>query len=149
MAAATKCDNCGKMIGKLEEKHVWQEEHVVCGPCITKLSSVQEVGVTRVPPAPPAEQVRTVYVQQGPPQDQKRVQLIEKTGKEWKAAQAAGCLAVFAGLVLICVGGSMASQPGVKPDAAAGGTAALGILVILAGFAVLVVARIGAWWNHG
>lgn len=38
-AAQETCENCGRMIGKLEPAHVWQG-NVVCSDCITRLAAL-------------------------------------------------------------------------------------------------------------
>ena len=59
------------------------------------------------------------------------VQTIEKTGKDWKVAQAVGAVAMLLGLPTCVVSG----------DA--------GAVVMLLGLATFIVGRVGAWWFHG
>jgi len=71
---AETCDNCGRVIGKLETPHLLHGEHVVCADCYQRLH-----------PQPP-------------------VQTIEATAKLWKAVQAIGVLGILVGVVMLVIG---------------------------------------------
>lgn len=65
------------------------------------------------------------------------VQTIEQTGKGWKQAQLAGVV-----LVLLSVLAFVWSIDGqVDP--------VLAVILFAAGFTLLVMGRLGAWWYHG
>lgn len=95
------------------------QSHIVCARCIHLLP--QAPPTRAAPPAVP------------------RVQTIERTGKQWKAYGCLGAIATLTGTILVFAGYSM----GNVPLTAAGG------ISIAAGFLLLLIARIGAWWYHG
>lgn len=33
------CENCGRQIGNLEQKHIWKEAHTVCAECFARLQA--------------------------------------------------------------------------------------------------------------
>lgn len=65
---------------------------------------------------------------------------VEQTGKSWKALQ----LLAVVGLVWAIIWGSMLpeTKKGVAMDVRP-------ILLGVGSFAALVLAKLGAWWNHG
>jgi len=65
----------------------------------------------------------------------------QKTSKKWKFLQLISVLSIIVGLV--CVFSNIGD--GKEPGAALG----LGILAIIGGFILFIIARIGAWWFHG
>jgi hypothetical protein len=69
----------------------------------------------------------------------RRVQTIEATGKRWKGMQAIGSLALIGGLVVGGVGLNSGREDFVG----------LGLLLLIGGVALTVLARLGAWWYHG
>lgn len=66
-----------------------------------------------------------------------RVQIIEKTGRRWKAIRVVGWLLVVVGVLRA------------SPATHAGDTSRLGWLVAGAGVACIVTSKAGAWWYHG
>ncbi|HVS73146.1 MAG TPA: hypothetical protein VHQ47_17960 [Phycisphaerae bacterium] len=133
------CENCGRTIGKLETPRVWQE-HIVCGTCHRHLTGTAVVPAASVTPSPlekppPPPHVLMVAAERHRP----HVQTIEATGKRWKGMQAFGSLAIVAGLVLGVMGFT-----GSGPE-----FTGFGLLLLVAGVGVTVVARLGAWWYHG
>jgi hypothetical protein len=73
--------------------------------------------------------------------DDRRPVLIEQTGKTWKAQL---IFAILVGMLsgLIFVVGASA-----KPKSE--GAIAIGAIGVFVSFIWLIVARLGAWWNHG
>ena len=71
----------------------------------------------------------------------RRVQLIEQTGKLWKAVQLFGALASIAGTVTACAG--------INAGNGSSSTTPVGFLILVLGLVVFVVGRIGGWWYHG
>ena len=63
--------------------------------------------------------------------DRHDVRTIEQTAKRWKAWEAGGWLAAFAGLGLMAVNGW------------------LGVACSFAGLVTIIYAKIGGWWHHG
>lgn len=73
------------------------------------------------------------------PPPRPRVQLIEQTGKEWKALQLIGGLGIVVGMGLLCAGFSTGNTNTVPP----------GAICLLLGLPLMLIGRFGAWWNHG
>jgi hypothetical protein len=67
---------------------------------------------------------------------QRHVQTIEKTGKQYKAMMAVGVLLILIGGGMIGVGISTGQHSN-------------GLALLVGGFALYLLARIAAWWNHG
>lgn len=72
---------------------------------------------------------------QGP----RRVQIIEQTGRRWKAVRALGWLLISVGAVVLVA--ELAADD--SRDAA------VGVWTGLAGVACLWISRAGAWWYYG
>lgn len=72
------------------------------------------------------------------------VQTIEKTGKKWKLLMLIGSV-MFIGGIGTCVASMQSATSSSDPSPVLG----LASLVAIVGFLVAVVARVGAWWNHG
>jgi hypothetical protein len=70
-----------------------------------------------------------------------KVQTVEATGKDWKAAQLVGALMLLAGFWLICSGVGSGSDDGRRGLA--------GFIMAAGGFITWLVGRIGGWWYHG
>jgi len=68
-----------------------------------------------------------------------RVQIIEKTGRGWKAIRVLGWLLVAGGALVLRA----------SPTTQAAGGRPLGWLIAGAGVACLVTSKAGAWWYHG
>ena len=68
-----------------------------------------------------------------------RVQIIEKTGRGWKAIRVLGWLLVVGGVLVLRA----------SPTTHAAGGRPLGWLIAGAGVACLVTSKAGAWWYHG
>ena len=66
------------------------------------------------------------------------VQTIEKTSKTWKGLMVLAVLIMGAGMVFVAVALNGASAAWVFAS-----------ILLLGGFVVYLVARIGAWWYHG
>jgi hypothetical protein len=66
--------------------------------------------------------------------------VVELTAKRWKGLQAAGIGALLLGVVM-CVGS-------VSGEGSAG-TVTAATLLMVAGAATVLVARLLAWWHHG
>jgi hypothetical protein len=60
-----------------------------------------------------------------------QVQTIEATGKSWKAKQLLSALAMCVGIVTVFI------------------SPTFGTLLLIGGFFFFILARLGAWWNHG
>ncbi len=71
------------------------------------------------------------------PQPNPGVQTIERTGKQFKAMQAFGCLGVIIAIALIINGRS------------SGNGSVFGEALPLAAIVLLVGGIVGAWWYHG
>ena len=67
-------------------------------------------------------------------------QIVEATGKGWKLIQAAGVLALFFGVAQACKVWNVGQEPD-APNLVA--------FWLITGVAVIIVGRVGAWWNHG
>ena len=95
------------------------------------------------PAVPPQPQPTVVYYQQVVAPPPPRVQLIEKTSKYWKAQMVWSVLLMFAGM-----GGCALSSA--MPDAeTARAVAWICMAAFLGGLVWYVIARVGAWWDHG
>lgn len=70
-------------------------------------------------------------------------QTIEKTSKHHKGMQLVGVLISSLGVVSIVTGVTSTSLG--DPQ----GWIGLGFLLFVAGFVVLLVGQVGAWWHHG
>ena len=70
---------------------------------------------------------------------QVRPVVIEQTSKKWKGAQLV-CAAVAIGSMLFVAVGAASES---------GAIVALGVLGVLGGLVAFLIARIGAWWDHG
>jgi hypothetical protein len=120
-----QCVNCGAMIGRLEQSAEWAG-HVVCMPCLSRLS----------PEAVPVV-YRTVAAGSSTPGE--RPVVIEQTAKFYKGWQAIGAVLLLAGLIWAYI--AIRERNDVL------------ILVSLCGAALGAVfytyGRIGAWWHHG
>jgi len=68
-----------------------------------------------------------------------RAQIIEKTGRGWKAIRVLGWLLVVVGVLVLRA--SLATH--------AGDTRRFGWLITGVGAACLITSRVGAWWYHG
>jgi len=68
-------------------------------------------------------------------QAKKNVVTIEKTSKPIKGAQAAGCLTVILGIIMMGIGSSKFFS-------------GLGFLLFLAGFMTILVSIFARWWRH-
>ena len=66
------------------------------------------------------------------------VQTIEQTSKKWKILAIAGAMIMMTGLCGFC-------NPDVQSDLE---IALVGVTAV-AGFLILIVSRLGAWWEHG
>jgi hypothetical protein len=66
--------------------------------------------------------------------------LIEKTGKFWKFQMLLSSIAAILGVMMSCAGNQ---TPGGQSFGA------IGTLLLIGGIFWFVVARIGAWWEHG
>lgn len=78
------------------------------------------------------------------------VQTIELTGKGWKAQMLLAALMTIIGMILIFAGSGVIDVHQ-RPDIR-GGNAALsgfGGFILVVGLIWFVLARIGAWWDHG
>ena len=73
------------------------------------------------------------------PQGLRSVQVIEKTGKRWKATRALGWLLVVSGVLVLFAKWAADDPRGVAPGWWVAGT----------GVACLWIGRAGAWWYHG
>ena len=71
--------------------------------------------------------------------DPRSVQVIERTGKGWKAFRALGWLLILVGVVVLVRELEARDATGVT----------LGWSICGAGVACLVTSRAGAWWYHG
>ena len=71
--------------------------------------------------------------------DPRRVQIIEKTGRGWKAVRVLGWLLILIG-VLVLRAGRAAHDFGGDP---------VGWWIGGAGVACLITSKAGAWWYHG
>lgn len=147
-AATAQCENCGRAIGRLEMPWNW-DGHLVCQDCAARLSpadvpqqqsqSPTQVNVSVTAPA--------YYTTTGAG---RRTVTVERTGKVWKAQIAMSTLCTIVGVVTLC-GAAGASGSGVS---AIGGVA-LGVIGLAGlgltafGLAWFILARMGAWWNHG
>src|SRR2546427_4056899 len=67
------------------------------------------------------------------------VQVIERTGRRWKAIRALGWLLISVGAVVLVAELAADDSGGV----------ALGWWIGVAGVACLITSRAGAWWYHG
>ena len=81
----------------------------------------------------------TVVTPPDPPPGPPDVQTIEATGKDWKVVQAMGAGVMVLG-VLSCAGGLSSNSSSVV---------APGAWLSLAGLALFIIGRVGAWWEHG
>lgn len=124
------CENCGRIIGKLEAAHV-VNEHVVCDECNERLRSKS---AKELPYA-------TAQLQQLP-SDSRPVQIIEATAKSWKLIQAATVLGMAVAIGLMMAGFFARKEPTMALVV----TGAAGFIVSALGYAV---GRVGAWWYHG
>lgn len=68
------------------------------------------------------------------------VQTVEQTGKKWKLP-----MAIFGGMAAL--GGILFAASYDKGEL--GGAGALGAVLLAIGLVGFIVARIGAWWQHG
>jgi hypothetical protein len=80
---------------------------------------------------------------------QPRVQMIEKTGKRWKAAMLIGALLTIVGCSGILLAFSAVDHNLPNASSETGKRVALWLLLAVPGFIIYVIARVGAWWNHG
>jgi hypothetical protein len=71
--------------------------------------------------------------------DPRRVQIIEKTGRGWKAVRVLGWLLIVAG-VMVLRAGRATRDPSRAP---------VGWWIAGAGVACLITGKAGAWWYHG
>lgn len=80
-----------------------------------------------------------------------KVQTIQKTGKVWKAMGLVGFLLLATGLACIVIFFANAEKldDGSGSDGWLALAGLLGFLGTPVGLLTLVIARIGAWWNHG
>ena len=81
----------------------------------------------------------------------KTIYTVEQTGKRWKGIQAIGCVSMVAGLGLVITGTTIiraASGRGLSTIALST-QSVIGILILLIGFGVQALGRLGAWWFHG
>ena len=122
------CAHCHKRIGQLEPVYAWNEQ-VICADCQRTLGAAASQ-----PTAAPI----TVVV------ERPRVQLIERTAKFWKAQVVLALLLMLLGLGMTGVGVYLMLYPPI-----AHGSLALGGVVLCVGFIWLLIARAGAWWEHG
>ena len=77
--------------------------------------------------------------QQAPTVDARAVQTIEKTAKKWKGTQLVGALLGFIGVVEMFMPPFFTDSP----------YRGWGLMLALAGLAIILVARTFAWWYHG
>jgi hypothetical protein len=135
------CENCGRLIGKLETPWL-HGEHVVCTECWQRLKTETGVEPRPQPPPPqyaPVQLASTQYVAPIPVRPP-AVQTVEQTGKKWKLQiLLASALSMLGALVLFTSFGSE------NPGAGAG----LGCLALTIGLFWFVIVRIMAWWHHG
>ena len=75
------------------------------------------------------------------PLGRSRPQVVEQTGKGWKAVQLVGALPAIGGVVAMLVG--------MDGGASQSGLTAFGLLAALVGPLVFAFGRAGAWWFHG
>ena len=68
-----------------------------------------------------------------------RVQIIEKTGRGWKAIRLLGWLLVTGGVLMLRA----------SPETHAADARRFGWLIAGAGVACIVTSKAGAWWYHG
>ncbi len=67
------------------------------------------------------------------------VQIIEKTGRGWKAVRVLGWLLIFGGVLVLRAG--RATHASSRPP--------IGWWITGAGIACLITSKAGAWWYHG
>lgn len=70
-----------------------------------------------------------------------KVQTVEQTSKRYKLQQLLSVLLIGVGVIVV-ISGVSAEQP-------SGGSAAVGTLLIVAGFIWYIIARFTTWWHHG
>lgn len=129
-ATAETCDNCGRVIGKLETPYV-HGEHVVCADCYQRLHPQPQAVAYATPPQ---------YAPQHAAAPHPPVQTIEATAKLWKAVQAIGVLDILVGVVMLIIGIQTQGNPRLT---------AIGGLLFVLGFIGYSVGRVCAWWFHG
>ena len=142
------CANCGRTIGRLETPWHWAG-HVVCQECASRLSPPDEQTATAPQPQVNVTVSAPTYY---PPASYggRRAVTIERTSKVWKAQMVLAALCAILGVALAS---AAANMPGSGIASVGGmGTRSImgvGVLMVIAGVAWFIVARIGAWWNHG
>lgn len=75
-----------------------------------------------------------------------RAQVVEQTGKQWKALQLFGGLGVAVGTVMLCSGLATAGNKGWKQQEPAFD---IGCGIAIVGIVVFLIGKIGGWWHHG
>lgn len=123
------CAHCQKPIGQLEPVYAWNEK-VICGDCEKTLESVSSQ-------RPPTTRESVFHQPTG-------VQLIERTSKFWKFQIVLGLLVTLIGLLLAGVGVYRFVIPPATTN-----WFGMGGVVTLIGIVWLVLAKAGAWWDHG
>jgi len=124
------CANCDREIGRLEEAYLWKNTPV-CAECYAKLNLGSPV---RPPTASLPESPAGPPTSPAAPPPQRAVQTVEQTSKTWKGLQLLGGVAMALGFGCCLLAGE--ENPG--------GTAVL----LVGGFIVYMIARVGAWWHH-
>lgn len=70
---------------------------------------------------------------------------VERTSKFWKAQKVIASLLCIVGVTLACAGVQMVNGPNDGTPFIGG----IGGLLLLVGVCWFIIARIGAWWDHG
>jgi hypothetical protein len=113
------CNNCERTIGNLEQAYVYNDK-TVCKECNALLHIK-----TNDEPASNSKTIVNV-------KPYKKVQTIEKTGKQFKAGMLAGVIMMLVAIPVAC-GGDI------------GGCVILGLM----GMCIFIISDVLAWWHHG
>ena len=113
------CENCERIIGKIEQAYIYNNK-IICKECYTRLHNeidAKDINNSKAP-------INTIPY--------KKVQPIEKTGKQYKAGMLIGIIILLA----------------VIPMAYSGQTEWSFLLGFIGGI-LFIVSKILAWWYHG
>ena len=120
--------NCPKCREGMKALKSMSGDVLPCPKC-GNYAQVRSIPQITPPPPPTVLQRPTVVVRPTVP-----AQTIEKTSKDHKGGMLFGVVMTIVGIIMVCMGNTWST---------------FGVLLIVAGLLIWLLARITAWWDHG